>query len=64
MANLSPTRPIALPAPLALLSHAVAAVSRWNDVRATRKALSALSDHELDDLGLCRGDIEAIATRR
>ena len=64
MASYSPSRPVVLPAPLALLSRVVAAVSRWNDVRSTRKALSALSDHELDDLGLCRGDIEAVATRR
>jgi len=30
----------------------------WNDARVTRKALSKLSDRELDDIGLCRGDIE------
>lgn len=29
----------------------------WNDARVTRKALSKLSDRELDDIGLCRGDI-------
>ena len=61
MAFLSPARPFALPAPLALLSRAVAAVSRWNDVRVTRKALSALSDHDLNDLGLGRFEIEAVA---
>ena len=33
----------------------------WNDARVTRKSLSTLSDHELDDLGLVRGDIEDIA---
>ena len=37
-----------------------AAVSAWNDARVTRKALSRLSDRELDDIGLCRGDIEMI----
>ena len=41
----------------------VAAVAVWNDARVTRKALSKLSDRELDDIGLCRGDIDAIATR-
>ncbi|MGR3501736.1 DUF1127 domain-containing protein [Pseudaestuariivita sp.] len=30
----------------------------WNDARATRKALSQLSNHELDDIGLVRGDID------
>ena len=32
----------------------------WNDRRVTRKALSKLSDRELDDIGLCRGDVEMI----
>jgi uncharacterized protein YjiS (DUF1127 family) len=32
----------------------------WNDARVTRKALSTLSDRELDDIGLCRGDIDHI----
>lgn len=35
----------------------------WNDRRATRKALARLSDRELEDIGLCRGDIDAIARR-
>ena len=35
----------------------------WNDARITRSMLSRLSAHELDDIGLCRGDIEAIALR-
>ncbi len=26
----------------------------------TRQALSKLSDRELDDIGLCRGDIETL----
>lgn len=34
----------------------------WNDARMTRKALSGLSDRELDDIGLCRGDIDSIGT--
>lgn len=41
-------------------SNFVAAVSAWNDARMTRKALSKLSDRELDDIGLCRGDIETL----
>ncbi len=40
------------------LSNAFAALAAWNDARVTRKALNKLSDRELDDIGLCRGDIE------
>jgi uncharacterized protein YjiS (DUF1127 family) len=39
------------------------AVAGWNDARITRKALDKLSDRELDDIGLCRGDIDQIAPR-
>lgn len=55
------------PAPLGALSifRAVNGVggmfsmfSTWNDARVTRKALSKLSDRELDDIGLCRGDVD------
>lgn len=38
----------------------VAAVVAWNDARETRKALSKLTDRELEDIGLCRADIENI----
>lgn len=41
--------------------RAYAAVLRWNDVRVTRNALSALTDRELDDIGLTRGDLSDIA---
>lgn len=37
-----------------------AALNAWNDARATRAALSKLSNRELDDIGLCRGDIDLI----
>ncbi len=33
----------------------------WNDARMTRKSLNKLTARELDDIGLVRGDIEAIA---
>jgi uncharacterized protein YjiS (DUF1127 family) len=39
----------------------VGAISSWNDVRATRNALVGLSDRELDDIGLVRGDIDIVA---
>ncbi len=38
----------------------VAAISHWNDTRQTRKALVKLSERELDDIGLTRGDIPFI----
>ena len=42
------------------ISGLMGAVTLWNDARLTRKALSKLTDRELDDIGLCRGDIEMI----
>lgn len=38
----------------------IASVSAWNEARRTRKALNALSDRELDDIGLSRADIPLI----
>ncbi|NNF24695.1 MAG: DUF1127 domain-containing protein [Rhodobacteraceae bacterium] len=49
-----------------LNGHLAAFVSRlaaWNEARQTRKALSALTSRELDDIGLMRSDIEVIANR-
>lgn len=37
------------------------AVIDWNNARVARNVLSDLTDRELEDIGLCRGDIEAIA---
>jgi uncharacterized protein YjiS (DUF1127 family) len=42
------------------LSNVALAFRAWNDARVTRKALSKLSDRELDDIGLCRGDLDFI----
>ncbi len=44
-----------------VLNTGFAAVAAWNDARATRNALSKLSDRELDDIGLVRGDIDTMA---
>ncbi len=41
----------------------VSTFAAWNDARVTRNALSRLSDRELDDIGLSRGDIDTIVTR-
>jgi uncharacterized protein YjiS (DUF1127 family) len=42
------------------ISNAYIAFSNWNDARVTRNTLAKLSDRELDDIGLCRGDIEML----
>jgi uncharacterized protein YjiS (DUF1127 family) len=56
------------PSPLAMrlgriLPDVVGRLAAWNDARVTRNALSRLSDRELEDIGLNRGDIEEIARR-
>ncbi|MEQ9041631.1 MAG: DUF1127 domain-containing protein [Silicimonas sp.] len=43
---------------------ALGAIADWNDARRTRKVLSQLSPHELDDIGLTRGDIDTISRQR
>ncbi|MGC9371276.1 MAG: DUF1127 domain-containing protein [Paracoccaceae bacterium] len=44
-----------------LIVSAIGTVAAWNDGRVTRKALSKLTDRELYDIGLIRGDIDHIA---
>ena len=46
-----------------LFGTLVSTFGAWNDARVTRNALSRLSDRELDDIGLSRGDIDSIAGR-
>ncbi|MFU1477734.1 DUF1127 domain-containing protein [Roseovarius sp. C7] len=60
MAAIEMTRPVAN-RPLARLMERLVA---WNEARATRVALSRLSDRELEDIGLERGDISTIAYSR
>ncbi len=43
-----------------LFATLIGAVIAWNDKRVTRDALYALSDRELDDIGLSRGDLSDI----
>ncbi|MCR9147475.1 MAG: DUF1127 domain-containing protein [Rhodobacteraceae bacterium] len=49
-------------APGRFFRNTIEAVRAWNDARVTRKELSRLSDRELDDIGLARGDINRIRT--
>ena len=43
------------------IARSIEAVVAWNDARVTRSALASLSDRELEDIGLVRGDIDAVA---
>lgn len=40
-----------------------AAVAEWKDKRDTRRSLGALTDRELSDIGLSRGEIEDVVSR-
>lgn len=43
------------------VSELRAALVRWNNARITRNSLLDLTDRELDDIGLTRADIDAVA---
>ncbi len=65
MAAVETTRPAPLGAittyrAITAMSRVARAVSVWNDARSTRNALGKLSDRQLDDIGLCRGDIDIL----
>lgn len=47
--------------PAGIIARINAAVQNWLDVRDTRNALYRLTDRELSDIGLSRGDIESVA---
>jgi uncharacterized protein YjiS (DUF1127 family) len=38
-------------------------LTAWRKYRDAVRELSQLTDHELDDIGICRGDIEYIVRR-
>jgi len=63
MSALETTRVNSSFSPLNLANSIVGSIASWNDARVTRNALAKLSDRELDDIGLCRGDIEFIASK-
>lgn len=46
------------------LSGLVSGFVHWNQSRRTRAALSKLSAHELEDIGLSRGDIDGFGITR
>lgn len=63
MAILDSTRSFGLSGPFASIARLFGILADWNDARVTRKSLSRLTARELDDIGLCRGDIDLIASR-
>lgn len=45
-----------------LVSDLTGMIASWNDARVTRNALAGLTDRELEDIGMVRGDIDAVAS--
>lgn len=43
------------------IASVIGGLVSWNDARVTRKTLNTLTDRELDDIGLVRGDIDNVA---
>ncbi|MEH6831257.1 DUF1127 domain-containing protein [Sulfitobacter sp.] len=46
---------------VAFVSDLALNVQAWNDARVTRNALTDLTDRELADIGLSRGEIDGVA---
>ena len=46
-----------------MIASLVTTLIAWNDARVTRNSLAQLTDRELDDIGLTRGDIDEVAAR-
>lgn len=44
-----------------VFARVTATVAAWNDARITRRELNRLTDRDLSDIGLTRGDIERVA---
>lgn len=64
MAAIETTRTAQYGTPAGLsLGRLMAAFTAWNEARKTRDALSALSDRELEDIGISRGDIASFTAR-
>jgi uncharacterized protein YjiS (DUF1127 family) len=67
MAALAQTRPfIAADSkgqPTNFITAAFAAIVEWKDKRDTRRSLNALTDRELADIGMSRGEIEDVVNR-
>lgn len=63
MAAIDTTRALTIGAPARIVNFVgdiLNTFEAWRDRRSTANALSQLSDHELADIGLSRGDIDAL----
>lgn len=47
-----------------LFANLLGQIVAWNDRRVTRKLLDQLTDRELEDIGLTRGDLDSPVLRR
>ncbi|QMU57900.1 MAG: DUF1127 domain-containing protein [Boseongicola sp.] len=47
----------------AAVSNTMASFATWNDARKTHNTLSRLSAHELEDIGLIPGDVDALGRK-
>ncbi|GIT89889.1 hypothetical protein JANAI62_06270 [Jannaschia pagri] len=64
MATFDTFRPALPAAHGSLLSNLLGSIIAWNDRRVTLNMLRSLSERELADIGLERGNLEAFAKRR
>ncbi len=61
MATIETTRPAMTGARFgSRLTAVFSTISTWNDSRATQKSLGKLSDSQLADIGLTRGNLDMI----
>lgn len=62
MAAIDTTRGVHTPASFAggAIHKLVHYIATWRDIRNTRKALSQLTDRELDDIGISRSEIDTL----
>lgn len=60
MALIDTIRVAPIATPFAWVASVPAKLVAWNEVRATRAALSKLTTRELEDIGLIPGDIDRI----
>ena len=61
MATIETFRRSSPAASFCLIARVRETISSWVNVQVTRKELNRLSDRELNDIGLCRSDIDRIA---
>ncbi len=61
MSTIETNRSVAVGGVGNVVAQITSLIASWRETRMTRRELGRLSDRELDDIGLCRGDIERVA---